>query len=93
MTGARVGIERLARPPTRRRQRDRARVLLVEMVVVEDDAAPSMSKVMDLNMLSMTGGKERTASEYAELFEKTGFRLTNVIPTPSPMQIVEAVRV
>jgi hypothetical protein len=70
-----------------------AKLLLVETVVEEDDAAPSASKVMDLNMLVMTGGKERTAKEYAELFEKTGFRLTRVIPTPSPMQIVEAVRV
>jgi ubiquinone/menaquinone biosynthesis C-methylase UbiE len=70
-----------------------AKVLLVESVVEEDDAVPSMSKVMDLNMLAMTGGKERTASEYAALFEKTGFKLTRVIETPSPMQIVEAVRV
>lgn len=70
-----------------------ATVLLVETVVEEDDAVPSMSKVMDLNMLAMTGGKERTEREYAALFEKTGFRLTRVIPTPSPMQIVEAVRV
>ncbi len=70
-----------------------AKLLLVETVIEEDDNAPSMSKVMDLNMLVMTGGKERTAKEYAELFEKTGFRLTNVYPTPSPLQIVEAVKV
>jgi hypothetical protein len=70
-----------------------ATVLLVESVVEEDDSVPSMSKVMDLNMLAMTGGKERTEKEYAALFEKTGFKLTRVIPTPSPMQIVEAVRV
>jgi hypothetical protein len=70
-----------------------AKVLLVESVVEEEENVPSMSKVMDLNMLAMTGGKERTASEYAALFEKTGFKLTRVIPTPSPMQIVEAVKV
>lgn len=70
-----------------------AKVLLIESVVEEDDGVPSMSKVMDLNMLVMTGGKERTAREYAALFEKTGFRLTNVYLTPSPMQIVEAVKV
>lgn len=69
-----------------------AKVLLIESVVEEDDS-PSMSKIMDLNMLVMTGGKERTATEYAALFEKTGFKLTNVFPTPSPMQIVEAVKV
>lgn len=70
-----------------------AKVLLVESVVEEDDSVASLSKVMDLNMLAMTGGKERTEKEYAELFEKTGFRLTRVIPTPSPLQIVEAVRI
>jgi hypothetical protein len=69
-----------------------AKLLLVESVVEEGDT-PSISKVMDLNMLAMTGGKERTAREYAEIFEKTGFKLTNVYPTPSPLQIVEAVRV
>lgn len=69
-----------------------AKVLLVETVVEEDDNAPSLSKTMDLNMLVMTGGKERTEKEYAELFEKTGFKLTRIIPTPSPLQIVEAIR-
>ena len=69
-----------------------AKLLLVETVVEEDDNAPSLSKIMDLNMLVMTGGRERTPSEYAALFEKTGFRLEKVYPT-APLQIVEAVRV
>jgi O-methyltransferase domain/Dimerisation domain len=69
-----------------------AKVLLIESVIEEGDA-PSMSKVMDLNMLVCTGGKERTAAEYAALFERTGFKLTNIYPTASPVQIVEAVRV
>ena len=42
-----------------------AKLLLIEAVVEDDDAAPSMSKVLDLNMLVCTGGKERTAKEYA----------------------------
>ncbi len=69
-----------------------AKVLLVESVVESEKGIPSMSKVMDLNMLAMTSGRERTAAEYAELFEKAGFKLTNVIPTASPLQIVEAVK-
>ncbi len=70
-----------------------AKLLIIEAVVEEDDAAPSMSKVMDLNMLVCTGGKERTAKEYAALLEQTGFKLTNIYPTTSPVQIVEAVRI
>jgi hypothetical protein len=69
-----------------------AKLLLVESVVEEDDS-PSTSKVMDLNMLVMTGGKERTAKEYSELFDKTGFKFIAVHPTQSPLQIVEAVRI
>lgn len=70
-----------------------AKLLLVESVVEAEKGVPSMSKIMDLNMLAMTSGRERTAAEYAGLFEKTGFKLTGVIPTPSPLQIVEAVRI
>lgn len=69
-----------------------SKLLLVETVVEEDDNAPSLSKIMDLNMLVMTGGKERKPSEYAELLEKTGFKFEKVYPT-APLQIVEAVRV
>jgi hypothetical protein len=41
----------------------------------------------------MTGGKERTAEEYSELFDKTGFMFIAVHPTQSPLQIVEAVKI
>jgi hypothetical protein len=70
-----------------------SKLLLVETVVEENDNQPSASKVMDLNMLVMTGGKERTATEYSQLLEKAGFKLIAVHPTPSPLQIVEAERV
>lgn len=67
------------------------KVLIIEMVVPEGNEA-SPSKILDIQMLMFTGGKERTAKEYAELLDKSGFRMTQVVPTHSPMQIVEAVR-
>lgn len=69
-----------------------SKLLIVETLVEEDDNQPSLSKIMDLNMLIMTGGRERTASEYAALFERSGFKLTDVHLT-QPLQIIEAVRV
>jgi hypothetical protein len=43
-------------------------------------------------MLAFTpGGCERTAAEYGALFEKAGFKLTRVVPTASPVSVVEAV--
>jgi hypothetical protein len=64
------------------------RLLLVEMVVPPgNDFHPS--KFLDLVMLTVPGGKERTAQEYAELFAKAGFDLTNVVPTASAVSVIE----
>jgi len=54
-----------------------AKLLLIESVVEEDEKTPSMSKVMDLNMLVNTGGRERTAKEYAVLLGEASFKLMN----------------
>jgi hypothetical protein len=48
---------------------------------------------MDLNMMVMTGGRERKASEYGAMLEKTGFRLEKVVPTPTLLSVVEGVAV
>lgn len=70
---------------------DDGRILLVESVI-QPGSATSFSKFMDLNMLVMTGGRERTEAEYAALFASSGFRLARVIPTQTEMSVIEAVR-
>lgn len=65
------------------------KLLLVE-AVVPPGSEPHFSKFIDLNMLVMTGGRERTEEEYRRLLEAGGFKLTKVIPTDSPMSIIEA---
>jgi hypothetical protein len=68
-------------------------VLIVENVLPEGDA-PSFGKILDLEMLNSTeGGQERTEAEFAALFEQVGLKLSRVIPTPSPVSILEAHRV
>ncbi|CAA9389120.1 MAG: Similar to O-demethylpuromycin-O-methyltransferase [uncultured Pyrinomonadaceae bacterium] len=74
-----------------RAMNEKGKVLIVEMVVPEGNA-PSPSKVMDIQMLIATGGKERTEAEYRKLLESSGFNLTRIIPTRSPFSIVEAVK-
>ena len=66
------------------------KLLLVE-AVLPTGSEPHFGKFIDLNMLVMTGGRERTAEEYRALLEAGGFKLTRVIPTDSPMSIIEAV--
>jgi len=65
------------------------KLILVDSVVPETDE-PHFSKFIDLNMLVMTGGKERTAKEFEKLLDAAGFRLLRVIPTDLPTAIVEA---
>jgi len=68
-----------------------ARVLLVEQVIPPGNA-PFPGKLLDLNMLVMTeGGRERTPSEYASLLGQAGLSLQRIVPTPSPLSVVEAV--
>ena len=52
---------------------------------------PSAAPLMDLNMLVMLTGRERTADEFGALFAKAGLRLSSVTPTHSPMVVIEAV--
>ena len=71
------------------RDRPEGRVILLEMVL-QPGNAPDLGKVGDLEMLVMPGGRERTADEFGALFARAGFELTRIIPTESPMCIVEA---
>jgi hypothetical protein len=66
-------------------------LLLVEMVVPADNR-PSPAQAMDLNMLVMLGGQERTEAEYQRLLSGAGFRVARVIPTHSPFSVIEAIR-
>jgi hypothetical protein len=66
-------------------------VLLVEVVLGRPEHARTAA-FSDLNMLVMTGGRERTADEYAELFSRAELRLTRVVDTATRVSVVEAVR-
>jgi ubiquinone/menaquinone biosynthesis C-methylase UbiE len=68
------------------------KLILVEAVVPETNE-PHFSKFIDLNMLVMTGGRERTEAEFHELYEKSGFRLTRIVPTESPFSVIEGAKV
>ena len=66
------------------------RLLIVEMVLPAG-GMPHPGKMLDMVMLVMPGGQERTEAEYASLLGKAGFRLSRVVPTASAVSVVEAV--
>src|SRR5262249_9421264 len=65
------------------------KVLLLE-AVLQPGNAPDVGKLIDLEMLVMPGGKERSESEFRALFSSAGFELTRVVPTRSTLSIIEA---
>lgn len=66
------------------------KLLLVE-TVIESGNTPHFGKWLDLHMLVMHGGCERTEVEYRRLLRTAGFELTQIIPTRTPRSIIEAV--
>jgi hypothetical protein len=66
------------------------KLLIVETVLPEGNA-PHHAKLMDLLMLTVTGGVERTANEFARLLAAADFKLTRVIATSTHQSIIEAV--
>jgi hypothetical protein len=64
-----------------------SRLVLIERIVPETaELAPA--KWLDLHMLAVAGGRERTAAEYEELYGKSGFDLERIIPTPAGASLV-----
>jgi len=62
-----------------------ARVLVIEMII-PDQPWPGPAPWMDLNMLVMLGGRERTAATYQELLLRAGLTTSRGLATPSPVR-------
>jgi hypothetical protein len=66
-----------------------ATVLVIESVIAEEQADPR-AQALDVIMLYVTGGRERTASQFRALFEQAGWQYGDVIQTAGPLRIVAA---
>lgn len=66
------------------------RVVVAELPLPEEGNAEPVGVMLDLNMLLMLGGRERTPTEYRALFERAGLRLERVVPTAGPIAVIEA---
>jgi O-methyltransferase domain len=65
------------------------RVVVIEMLI-SNQGPPSPAPLIDLNMLVMLTGRERTEQEYSTLFTRAGLALSAVVPTHSPFAAIEA---
>lgn len=66
-----------------------------KLLVVDDVIQPGndfyAGKLLDLQMLIFPGGKERTEKQFRELFAAGGWKLSRVVPTATPICIVEGI--
>ena len=67
-----------------------AKVLRIEQMV-PDEPGPHGSKMLDIHMLVLLGGRQRTRQEYAALFDSAGFSYQREIDTGTDISILEAV--
>lgn len=70
----------------------RGKLLLIEIVIPPGNG-PDFGKWLDIGMLVLTGGLERTADEYRDLLASAGFQMTRIVPTQSPVSVIEAIPV
>lgn len=66
-----------------------ATVLLLE-VLMPEGPAPHWAKALDIVMLAVTGGRERSLPEYDALLTAAGLELVGVTPTATPFSLVQA---
>ena len=73
----------------RRAMRSHGKVLLAETLVPPGDK-PDGIKFIDVTMLAITGGRERTEEEYRELLARARLRLDRVLPTMASISVLES---
>jgi ketopantoate hydroxymethyltransferase len=66
-----------------------ATVLVIEGVADDGEVDPRV-QTLDVVMLTITGGRERTSGQFAKLLDSVGLRLGKVVDTGGPLRIVEA---
>lgn len=73
----------------RRAMASDARLLLIERLLPPGDT-PSQGKLIDITMLALTGGRERTADEYGALLAGAGFVVRRVVSIDGELSLIEA---
>jgi hypothetical protein len=67
------------------------RLVIVEMLLPAT-LEPNFAWLLDINMMGMLTGRERTEEEYRSLLRQGGFEVVSVTPTAGPMSVIEAKR-
>lgn len=75
----------------RQAMRNDATLLAIEMIILPGNG-PSIAKLLDLEMMVTTGGRERTESDFRDLFASAGLELAKIVPTKEGICVIEGKR-
>lgn len=67
---------------------ENGRVVVVDAVISPGNH-PNLAKTVDLLMMILLGGRERTEADFRKLFARAGLKVTRIVDTPSLPSIVE----
>lgn len=56
--------------------------------IINEPNAPNLGKLIDIEMIVMTTGKERTVDEFKTLIEASGFAFEGIVDTPGPHSVI-----
>ena len=76
----------------RQAMKTESRLLVVEMIIPPGNE-PSIAKLLDLEMLVITGGRERTETEFKNLFESAGLKISRIFPTRESVCVIEVTKI
>ena len=71
--------------------RPRGKILVAEQVVRPGENVMTSTKLIDLQLMVVLSGQERTEAEYRAIFETAGLQLIKIWPTRSPYSILEGI--
>jgi hypothetical protein len=77
----------------RRVMKTGAKLLVAELIIPEAGPGALLGSLLDLHMLVIHGGRERTRQEFAHILRASGYELNRVVATLTPISIVEALPV
>ena len=77
----------------RRVMKTSAKLLVAELIIPEAGPGALLGSLLDLHMLVIHGGRERTRQEFAHILRASGYELNRVVATLTPISIVEALPV
>jgi hypothetical protein len=73
-----------------RAMKPQAQLLLMEPIIFDDDPLRRAKLNLDVNMMVINSSQERTIEQHRRLLEKSGFKITKIVPTRSFISVIVA---